>query len=61
VFQSVPIGSGTGTEHQWKEPDYVFFEPFLPSLLVSTYIDELSPEPSLLQAKQFLPSQPFLL
>lgn len=38
VFQSVPIASGSLTEHHWKESGHVFLAP---SLQISTYIDEV--------------------
>ena len=46
VFQFVPIAFGPVTGHQWKEPGSVLFSP---SLQVFIYIDDISPEPSLLQ------------
>ena len=58
VFHFVTIASGPVTGHQQKEPGSTFFAP---SFQVSTYFDEISPEPSVLRAEQSQFSQLLLI
>ena len=57
VLQFVPIASGPVTGHHWKVPGSICFTL---SLQVFICIDEIRPEPSLLQAEQSQLSWPFL-
>jgi len=58
VFESVPVDSGSVTGHAWKESRSVFFAPFHQIFI---HIDEIPPEPSLLQVEQFQFFQPRLI
>ena len=58
MFQFVPIASGRVTVCHGKQPGSIVFTP---SLQVSVHLEEIYPEPSLLQAKHSELSPPFLL